>query len=165
MVVLLASLGCALALAEQPTGTVLDDIRCAESPEQSYVLYLPSGYTAERAWPVIYCFDPAARGHAPVERLRIAAERFGYIVAGSNNSRNGSWEASAAAAQAMIHDTRTRFAIDDSRSYAAGFSGGARASCEIATRWHLAGVLPPGRVFPGASCRSRCLLSFTDVSA
>jgi hypothetical protein len=44
---------------------------------------------ATRKWPIIYLFDPLARGEVAVEAVRAAAEKFGYIVVASNNSRNG----------------------------------------------------------------------------
>src|SRR6187551_2176315 len=72
-------------------GQLLEKVGCEADPAQTYALYVPSTYTAEKLWPVIYCFDPGARGRTPVERLQAAAEKYGYIVAGSNNSRNGAW--------------------------------------------------------------------------
>ena len=50
----------------------------------------------------MYAFDPGARGKLPVELMKDAAERFGYIVVGSNNSRNGSWKIEAEAAEAKL---------------------------------------------------------------
>jgi hypothetical protein len=34
-----------------PRGQVIEKIVCAARPDESYALYLPSGYTASRAWP------------------------------------------------------------------------------------------------------------------
>ena len=67
----------------------IDKVVCAGDQAQSYALYVPAGYSADREWPVLFAFDPGARGRVPVERFREAAERYGFIVAGSNNSRNG----------------------------------------------------------------------------
>jgi poly(3-hydroxybutyrate) depolymerase len=89
------------------TGRLLEKVTCAQNPEQTYALYVPSAYTAEKAWPVIFCFDPGAHGLEPVERLRAAAEKYGYIVAGSLNSRNGPWADNVVAIQAMIGDVDT----------------------------------------------------------
>ena len=47
-----------------------------------------------------------------MERYKAAAEAYGYIVAGSNNSRNGSWENSMKAASAMWNDVGSKFNID-----------------------------------------------------
>ena len=47
-----------------------------------------------------------------VETYRAAAERYGYVVAASTTSRNGSWDVSAKAVRAMSRDVGRRFAID-----------------------------------------------------
>jgi tetratricopeptide (TPR) repeat protein len=114
------------------TGVVIPKVSCATQAEQSYALYLPSYYTREKRWPIVYAFDPGARGGMPVELMKDAAERYGYIVAGSNNSQNGPWKASAEAAQAMARDTHARLAIDDKLVYFAGLSGGARLVASLA---------------------------------
>jgi predicted esterase len=114
------------------TGVVISKVSCATQAEQSYALYLPSHYTREKRWPIVYAFDPGARGSVPVELMKDAAERYGYIVAGSNNSQNGPWKASAEAAQAMAQDTHARLAIDDKLVYFAGLSGGARLVASLA---------------------------------
>lgn len=60
---------------------VIERVVCQKDPAQSYALYLPSGYTHEREWPIIYCFDYIGNGKVPVERFRDAAETYGYIIA------------------------------------------------------------------------------------
>jgi predicted esterase len=115
-----------------PAGVVIPSVMVSKQPEQSYALYLPSAYSQDKRWPIVYSFDPGARGSMPVELMKEAAERYGYIVVGSNNSRNGSWKIEAAAADAMVKDTHARLSIDDRRVYLAGFSGGARAAVQIA---------------------------------
>jgi tetratricopeptide (TPR) repeat protein len=109
-------------------------------------LYLPSNYSSTRSWPLLAAFDPGARGNAPVEHFKEAAERYGYIVCGSNNSRNGPLPPSGEAAKAMLEDVYARFSIDDKRVYLTGLSGGARAATAIAV-WltgHVAGVIACG---------------------
>ena len=85
--------------------------------------------------------------------MKEAAERYGYILVGSNNSRNGSWKTEADAAQAIVQDTHARLAVDDRRVYFAGFSGGARVAARIAQLCKCAaGVLLNGAGFqPEAS--------------
>src|SRR5450432_626781 len=78
--------------ADLSQGQIVDSVECALDNTQHYVLYLPSNYTPARQWSVILAFDAGARGRMPVERYRQAAEKYGYIVAGSLNSRNGPWE-------------------------------------------------------------------------
>jgi dienelactone hydrolase len=129
-------------------GVLLPKVISATQPEQSYALYLPSHYTREKRWPIVYAFDPGARGSMPVELMKDAAERYGYIVVGSNNSRNGAWKPEADAAQAMFQDTHARLTIDNDRVYFAGFSGGARLASTLAQRCNCAaGVLLNGAGF------------------
>jgi predicted esterase len=141
------------AQSELPRGQIIESVVCAGDPKQSYALYLPANYTETRHWPVLYAFDPAARGKVPVERYREAAEKFGWIVAGSNNSRNGNLQSSLDAWNGMVTDTTSRFAIDQRRAYATGFSGGARVALIFAIQCNscLAGVIASGAGFPGAT--------------
>jgi hypothetical protein len=67
-----------------PTGQITEKVVCATNHDYSYAVYLPSGYRTDRRWPIIYGFDPGARGVRAVECFREAAERFGYVVVGSN---------------------------------------------------------------------------------
>lgn len=138
------------------TGVVIPKVVCSAQPEQSYALYLPKNYAPDRRWPVVYVFDPGARGKLPLEIMKDAAERSGFIVAGSNNSRNGAWKLESEAAQAMMKDVQTRLAIDNRSSYFAGFSGGARESATIAQLCQCAaGVLLSGAGFRASSPPTR----------
>jgi hypothetical protein len=135
---------------------VLPRETCATHPDQTYALYLPSRYTTAKRWPIVFAFDPAARGNVPVELMKDAAERYGYIVVGSNNSRNGPWKPQIDAAQAMSDDTRSRFFIDDRRIYFSGFSGGARVASRIAQQCKCAaGVFLNGAGFSVGASPSR----------
>jgi predicted esterase len=139
----------ARAAEELPRGTVVEKVAVVSAPGQSYALYLPAAYEPGRKWPILYAFDPSARGTRPVELFRAAAEKYGYVVVGSNDSRNG-----IASHKQMINalwkDTHDRLSIDDARVYAAGFSGGARVANELATtcRGCVVGVISSGAGFP-----------------
>jgi hypothetical protein len=109
-------------------GEIIDKVICQDKPDQSYALFLPTGYTPERKWPILYAFDPGARGRNPLEHFKEAAQKYGFIVAGSNNSRNGPWPPVMEASMAVWTDTNKRFSIDKKRVYATGFSGGSRAA-------------------------------------
>lgn len=134
-------------------GSVVERVACQGDPAQSYALYLPSQYTPAKRWPIIYAFDPGARGKTPVELYRTAAEKYGYIVVGSNNSRNGPMSAEGTAAKAMWEDTHQRLAIDDRRVYTTGLSGGARFATSFAlycNGCNIAGVIAHGAGYPPA---------------
>lgn len=131
-------------------GQLVNPVICLDDPGQSYALYLPSDYDAKRAWPVIYCFDPSGRGSTPVDLFKAGAEKFGCILIGSNNSRNGPWDVIIRAMRAVWRDSHARLAIDDSGIYAAGFSGGARAACGLGKMLsiRLRGVIACGAGLP-----------------
>lgn len=135
---------------ELPRGRVAETVATLKDPSQTYALYLPSNYTPARRWPILYCLDPLARGPLPVRLFSEAAERFGWVVAGSNNSRNGPVADSVKAAHALVEDTQARLSVDARRVYAAGFSGGARQSILIdqLCRHCLAGVIAAGAGYP-----------------
>jgi len=116
-------------------GRVNARVVCKDDARQSYALYLPSEYSAEKEWPILYAFDAGARGKLPVELFREGAERFGVIVAGSNNSRNGPWAPIEKAIKAMWKDTHARLSIDDRQVMATGFSGGARVASDVGFRY------------------------------
>jgi len=126
------------------------DVTCASDTTQSYALYLPSTYTAAKRWPVIYFFDPGGRGRRPLELYKDIAETYGFILAGSNNSRNFSSD-QGKAVNAVWQDTHARLAIDEHRSYASGFSGGARVAGAMALSGpagQVVGVIAHGAGYP-----------------
>jgi predicted esterase len=147
----------ASAQLPQP-GKIMPAVQVTGRPGQSYALYVPSDYTAAGRWPIIYAFDPAARGAAPLELMKSAAERYGFVLAGSNNSRNGDAKLESEAADAMWSGTHATLAIDDRRVYFAGLSGGARLSAQLAQSCKCAsgvflssagfGGMPPSREMP-----------------
>ncbi len=133
-----------------PTAKVIPKVVCSADSNQSYALYLPSTFSAIRKWPIVYLFDPLARGEVAVEAARAAAEKFGYILVASNNSRNGSVTDSATAANAVWNDAQERFPVEERRRYFAGMSGGARLATAIALSCEgcAAGVIANAAGFP-----------------
>ena len=149
-----AALAAMVAAQDPARGRIVDDVKCAADPTQSYALYVPAAYTPERAWPVLIGFHPGARGRAIVEKYQAAAAQYGYVVAGSNNSRNGPWAVSAAAVRAMVPDLGTRFSLDPKRVYLTGLSGGARVATEVALAGNsIAGVVASSAGYPDAQPR------------
>ena len=137
--------GCLLLAANQqaqfPQGEIIEKVTAISNSEQSYALFLPPGYTPEKKWPILYAFDPLGRGSVPVKLFQNAAKEFGFILVGSNNSRNGI-ELNAIV-ETLWSDTHQRFAIDERRVYTSGFSGGARVASAVAlnSRGTVAGVI------------------------
>ena len=99
-----------------PSGQIID-VTCDGDTAQSYALYLPSTYSAARTWPIIYFFDPGGVGSRPLELYKDLAEKYGFVMAGSNNSRNFSSDQSHIL-NAIWVDTHRRFTLDVQRSQA-----------------------------------------------
>jgi predicted esterase len=136
-----------------PVGEIVPRVVCAADPQQSYALYLPTSFSKSRTWPLLYLFDPRRRGALAAERFREAAERYGWILASSNNTMSdGPMAPNAAAINAMWSDVNGRFPIDPLRVYAGGFSGGARTACLFAQKMEgrVAGVIACGGGFSDA---------------
>src|SRR6185295_9020753 len=75
--------------------------------------------------------------------------------AGSNTSRNGPWSISATAVQAMSADLGRRFAIDVTRVYLTGLSGGARVALQVALgKNNIAGVIASSAGYPDSRPRA-----------
>ncbi len=149
-VLLLVAVVAAGAHDPLPRGEIVPRVVCRADPTQAYALYLPTAYTSERRWPILYAYDPAAIAARPLEAIRVAAERFGWFVAASHNSRNGPLPTTLDAARVMREDTFERLSVDPKRVYATGFSGGARVAFWTASLCDgcVAGVIACGAGFP-----------------
>lgn len=135
---------------ESPPVGQITNIVCKNDPAMSYALYLPTAYSSAKAWPIIYFFDPGGRGQRPLELYKDVAEKYGFVIVGSNNSRNFSPDPSASL-NAIWLDTHLRFALDEHRIYTSGFSGGARVAGAMAMSClpcRIAGVIAQGAGYP-----------------
>jgi pimeloyl-ACP methyl ester carboxylesterase len=131
------------------TDQITDTVRCRYENGQSYALYLPAQYDSKKSWPVFLIFDPSARGRTGVSTFIEAGRKYGFILACSNNSRNGPIGDNFTAAAAMLHDVEERFSIDQRRIYAAGFSGGSRFALAFAVKEKsISGVIGCGAGLP-----------------
>jgi predicted esterase len=130
------------------TGVLHPSVATLANASHSYALYLPSQYTPGKKWPVLMAFDPGGNGAEPVKAFQQAAEKFGFIVAGSNNSRN--FADPTEAIRLFSADLLQRYAIDKRRVYLTGFSGGARVASSIAMNCKgcVAGLIACGAGLP-----------------
>jgi dienelactone hydrolase len=139
-----------LAGAQAAPGKLVEGVACPSDPAQTYSIYLPSNYETTRRWPLLIVFDPGGRGPRAAEVFRAAAERYGWIVAASETSRNGPWEPTLRAVNAMWPALLGGYAVDVRRVYTAGHSGGATVAWMIAQQTgQVAGVITSGQPYPG----------------
>jgi hypothetical protein len=136
-----------------PVGSVIDKIVCKSDTSQSYALYLPKSYHPDKTYPVIYSFDAHGTGKLPVSNYRDLAEKYGYIIIGSNNSKNGlSWEQTKDIAGKLFNDSRNRLSINNNRIYLMGFSGGARVANGLTLSDNsISGVICSGAAAPAVN--------------
>jgi hypothetical protein len=117
-------------------------IKCDADSTQSYSICLPPNYNKTQKYPVIFLFDPAARGKMAATLYQKAASEYGFILIASNNSRNGPMSESLNAANALFADVFKKYSIDEGQVYLGGFSGGARVATTIALQTSgIAGVI------------------------
>jgi predicted esterase len=156
LTLLLLLSGAVLRADELKRGEIVDGNITPSNGAISYAYYLPRDYTPDRAWPVLYVFDPRQRGAFAAGLFRDAAEEFGWILVSSNNTRSDSnTEMNVPALEATLPAARQRFAIDSRREYAAGFSGTAILAWALAaTSNELAGIIGcSGRPIEGSGYR------------
>jgi predicted esterase len=123
----------------------------AADPSNSYALYLPSAYSPAKHWPLLLIFDPFARGEVSVKLFHDAAEKYGFILVGSNNSSN--FKDPSSAIRLLWAEVKEHYAIDPRRIYTAGLSGGARvaASVALACKTCIAGVIANSAGLPNGA--------------
>ncbi len=160
-------------LASLPTGRVIERVTSRSNRREQYAVFLPAAYRTDRTWPLLALLDPRGRALLPLERIREVADRLGYLVLSSYNSRSDETvDPNADAINAMLDDADQMLAIDPARIYLVGQSGTARAGWIFGAglRGHVAGLIgigaatpngfplaprpegaPPGMVFFGAA--------------
>ena len=134
-----------------PSRQIIPDVSMKIDSTLSYSLYIPSAYSIRTKWPVLLMFDASARGILPLNLYRETAERFGYILMCSNNSKNGNpVDFTKHIISSMIAEATSRYAVDTNRIYSAGFSGGGRvAALGAFMNPAIKGVIGIGAGFPG----------------
>ena len=141
--------------AEYKAGELITQVIAAADPSQSYALYLPKNYDTISHLPAMIFFDPHGSGSYPVGLFRSLADEFGFILVGSNNSKNGiTFEQTNLIASHLVSEVVNRYAANPGRISLAGFSGGAKAALMAAeTNETLISVIYCGAAVPVTSFR------------
>jgi poly(3-hydroxybutyrate) depolymerase len=118
---------------EIPVGEVVRTMSCLSDPSNTYSFYIPKSKSAGKKHPVVLFFDAHARGTLPLEKYKALAERYGFIITCSNNSKNGlDVGAVLSISSAYFSDVLKRLPVDTHNIFAGGFSGGARVALGLA---------------------------------
>ena len=141
----------ALAVQSQHKGEILDSVIVENHQGESYALYVPNSLLDTKPAPIIFIFDPAARGAVGINPFVDVSEEHGYILVCSNNSKNGPYENNFKVAENLFDTIFSDFNIDTGRMYLAGFSGGSRLATAIACLSNkFSAVIGCGAGFSGA---------------
>jgi hypothetical protein len=122
-----------------PLGKITSEISCGD--EFTCYLYFPNSLRKGVKHPVLFVMSSGG-GNEGVFRFYLpGAERNGWIIATSTQSRNG-FEGSQKAVDSMIKYVTGKFPIDTQRMYVSGYSGGSRMAFDTACKnKNIAGVI------------------------
>jgi hypothetical protein len=117
-----------------PLSTLIPHVECKRNPALSYALYLPKQYKNNASLPAIVFVDPHGAGSYPLSMYAALAEKYGVIMLGSNDSRNGlTFNQASPILHDLVSETYSRFNADGKFVSLAGFSGGAKAAMVAAS--------------------------------
>ncbi len=146
-------------------GKIIDPVICQSDPTKSYALYIPED-SSNKPLPVVYFFDAHGDGLLPVKKYKAIADSFHFILAGSNDSKNGNdWNQAESIWNTMNDDLQKRIAIDGERIYTGGFSGGAKVATFIALHHNeISGVIANGAGLEDITTAGNLNFSFTAIT-
>jgi hypothetical protein len=127
--------------------------------DHSFEIYLPAGYDSTKNYPVIFSFDSHGNGSTAITGFKQGADRFGFILVGSNLIRNGIPDYEKLITS-LISDVKSHFPIDSRAVYSAGFSGGARMANYYGLQNQLTGIISCGAGFRQADIARTGVLSY-----
>ncbi len=150
---------------EFSTSKIYQKVPCTADTNLTYALFLPESYEKDKPCPVLILFDSHGDGLLPVNLFSAEASTNGFIVAGSNNSKNGlPIEETTAIYRKMLADISNRFNINNKAVYVGGFSGGSRvAGAAAITVGGIAGVVGCGAGLPNISQKPLSPFSYLAV--
>lgn len=154
-----------IAAAPIPAGQIIDSVICRSDSGQSYALYIPLT-RGKQPLPVVYFFDSHGDGALPLRKYKSLADAYGFILAGSNNSKNGTdWPTTENIWTRLSGDVRDRLNIDTGRMYTCGFSGGAKVAGYVAIMYPgIKGVIANGAGLPDGTSAGDFNFSFTAIA-
>jgi predicted esterase len=142
-----------------------------------YSLYLPEDSSlAGRKLPAMIFLDPHADGQGPLQRYRSLADRYGFMLIGSMDMKNGrSLEEAASIVDDLVREAGTRLPADPSSITLVGFSGGAKAALATASGnkginavIYCGAALPPANIpmsLPALGMTGSGDMNFSEVLA
>ncbi len=96
----------------------------------TYSVYQPDGYSNGK---MIYILDPAGRSDLAINKFKLIADQLNIMLICSKDSKNGPIDSNISIFNAVLSDSKERFAYDTLNLILSGFSGGSRAAFRIST--------------------------------
>jgi hypothetical protein len=148
------------------TSQVYPSILCEADTTIKYALFLPPQYEQGKPCPVLILFDSHGDGLLPVNLFSTEASKNGFIIAGSNNSKNGMpADQTTAIYHKMLDDLTKKFTIEKKAIYLGGFSGGSRvAGAAAISEGGVAGVVGCGAGLPNTNQKPVSQFSYLAVA-
>lgn len=113
-------------------GAVADNLPISDSIAESFAMYLPRNYSADKNWPIVFVFDNEGRGINAARLFSSAAEDQGYLIVASNNiSKQDSLVTNLKTASRLLEKIFQNFPIDNNRVYTAGLQEGALVASSL----------------------------------
>jgi len=130
-------------------GAVVDNLAVNDSISETFAIYLPTNYSNEKPWPVIFVFDPEGRGKSVAQLFRQPGEKQGYVIVASNNIKSkDSLLNNLRVGTRLMTRVFNLFSVDRNRIYTAGLAEGAEVASAIpAVYKNIQGVLAVGDIW------------------
>lgn len=146
-------------------GKIMNPVLCQSDPTKSYALYIPED-TSNKPLPIVYFFDAHGDGALPVKKYKVLADSFHFILAGSNDSKNGNdWNDAESIWSILNDDVQKRVPVNSDRIYTCGFSGGAKVATFIALHHdNIKGVIANGAALEDLTTAGNLNFSFTAIT-
>jgi hypothetical protein len=133
-----------------PEDPVTPAVSVKKAPASAFEYFVPTATTPPTGWPIIFAFDPHARGGYVINKYKNLAEEFGFVLVVSNRSRNGQAIAEGLEIyQQMRREIQPKARIDMQHIVIMGFSGGARVAVSVGLEdREVVAVVGAGAGFP-----------------
>ena len=108
-------------------GTINDSLTITGVSNESFSLYVPTNFSMSRPWPVLFLFDMKGDSKKTMSMFTAAAEKEGYILAGSNDLKDTlSLSQNVLIANRLLNAVYEMVPVHKERIYVGGIGDGGR---------------------------------------
>jgi dienelactone hydrolase len=147
------------------TGLIIPSVSLQQYPAETFALYLPAGFSRNKEFAAIIFFDPHGNGTLPLKNYSALAEKYGFVLLGSNNSKNGlGFDETSNYANHLITEAQNRFSCAAGKLALCGFSGGAKVALVTAAQNSaVSKVIYCGAAMPVQPTHQLSMLGFAGI--